>query len=181
MANYEEIYRHERTLDLLIETDLKIELDKYVVFERLNSEKITPHFMNIFRGAVGENSDLGNICDDNGVEFLTEKSREEFITNTFADVYKKNRTDPDTGMVIENLPDLPENCISEFLGDVSEHPSVINSKLTNEEKNNLDRELTINEFDMAVKDIKTKSSPGLDGVSNKFIKKILVLFPGTVI
>jgi hypothetical protein len=79
-------------------------------------------------------------------------------------------------MVIENLPDLPENCISEFLGDVSEHPSVINSKLTNEEKNNLDRELTINEFDMAVKDIKTKSSPGLDGVSNKFIKKFWYYF-----
>jgi hypothetical protein len=59
---------------------------------------------------------------------------------------------------------------------VATHPATLNSKLTDDEKNKLDLNLQISEFDVAVKQIKTNSSPGLDGISNKFIKKFWPYF-----
>jgi Reverse transcriptase (RNA-dependent DNA polymerase) len=56
------------------------------------------------------------------------------------------------------------------LGDVADHPEVANSKLNDAEKMTLDSDLTIEEFDKAVNKLKLNSSPGLDGISNKFIK-----------
>jgi hypothetical protein len=84
-----EIYRHERTLDNLIEQELKTELDKFKIFERVNSEKITPHFLNVIRGVSHKNADVGIICNDDDQPFVSEPEREKYITDTFADIYKK--------------------------------------------------------------------------------------------
>jgi exonuclease III len=47
LDNLDEIFRQERLLDQLIEEELRVELSKYKNFERLNQEKITPHFLNM--------------------------------------------------------------------------------------------------------------------------------------
>jgi hypothetical protein len=49
--------------------------------------------------------------------------------------------------------------IEEFLAGIENHPAISDSKLSEEEKLNLDAELTISEFDTAVRQIKTNSSP----------------------
>jgi hypothetical protein len=89
--NSAEIFNYENILDNLIETDLKIELEKYSIFERVNNEKITPHFMNTVRGICSKNSDLDKICDDDGSVFETEIDREKHMTDTFRNIYKKPR------------------------------------------------------------------------------------------
>jgi Reverse transcriptase (RNA-dependent DNA polymerase) len=48
---------------------------------------------------------------------------------------------------------------------------VQNSKLTEAEKLLMDRELSIGEFDAAIKQCNKKSAPGTDGLSNNFIRK----------
>jgi hypothetical protein len=48
----------------------------------------------------------------------------------------------------------------------------ISSKLTDEEKIQLDSELTIGELDNALKECNMKSAPGLDGISNFFRKEL---------
>jgi hypothetical protein len=171
-ANFEEIHRQEQILDELIESDLRVELEKYKISERVNSEKITPQFMNLIR-CVNSNkdSDLSVVCDANGNTFNTDAERNVYITNTFADIYSK----PINADGSARNP-LPGNCITQFLGDIAEHPSVRDSKLTEEEKYQLDSALTVEEFDKAVKQIKIKSAPGLDGISNKFIKKFWPFF-----
>jgi hypothetical protein len=74
-------------------------------------------------------------------------------------LYKKPRN--------ENLANIS---IEEFLGDVATHPEVILSKLTEEEKQNLDRPLTIAELDFSISKAKINSAPGIDGISNRFIR-----------
>jgi hypothetical protein len=65
-----------------------------------------------------------------------------------------------------------ENCIEEFLGEtVVNNPIVQNSLLTNDEQISLDRPLTIEELDKSLDKANMKSAPGVDGLSNKFIKR----------
>jgi hypothetical protein len=69
------------------------------------------------------------------------------------------------------------NCVSEFLGpEICRHPLVLNSKLSEDEINFLDRPLCLNELDESVNNINLKSAPGSDGVSNRFIFKFWALF-----
>jgi hypothetical protein len=63
-------------------------------------------------------------------------------------------------------------CIENFLGDeVCNHPTVLNSKLSEDEKAVNELPLDIAELDESVKILNLKSAPGIDGVSNKFISK----------
>jgi hypothetical protein len=59
--------------------------------------------------------------------------------------------------------------IRNFLGTVADHPDVLGSKLTDAEKNELDRELVIQEFDKSVRAVKQSTAPGVDGISNRYI------------
>jgi Reverse transcriptase (RNA-dependent DNA polymerase) len=121
--------------------------------------------MNLARNDSSQNLGMEIICDDAGTEFPTGTERETYVTNFYSDLYKTRSN----GV-------LPENCIEEFLGTAGDHEAVINSKLSNDEKAELDSELSINELDEAVKQIKMNSSPGIDGISNKFIKKFWEFF-----
>jgi hypothetical protein len=66
--------------------------------------------------------------------------------------------------------------IEEFLGDVAFEEDVINSKLIDAEKNSLDRPLTIEELDNSMRKSKLNSAPGIDGISNRFIRDCWDLF-----
>ena len=70
--------------------------------------------------------------------------------------------------------DTVQGEIEDFLGpDILSHPLVRGSILTDEEKIKLDRELEITELDTALDQSNLKSSPGMDGFSYKYIKKVL--------
>ncbi len=70
---------------------------------------------------------------------MTEKERHSYITGFYRDLYKKPRNEHRLN-----------GTIVDFLGDVATHPEVILSKVTEEEKNNLDRPLTITELDFSI-------------------------------
>jgi exonuclease III len=164
--NFEEIHRQERILNAIVEQDLRKELENYKIFERLNQEKITPHFMNLVRNDCKQNQNLNEIKDTDGSDFNTEAELGNYITEFYRELYSKP----------EDEPILTGNSIPDFLGVVAEHPAVQNSKLNNDEKDRLDQELTLQEFDKAVQQSKLNSSPGIDGLSNKFIKKFWQYF-----
>jgi hypothetical protein len=154
-------------LDGIIEEDLRLEISKYKKFERLNNEKMTPHFMCLVKNDIRQEATLENICDDAGSQFNTECDRHEYLNDFYRNLNKKN-TDPDQN--------IDPDCVENFLGACVTHPAVIAAKLTDAENRNLDRELDIRELDKAIKESKSSSSPGLDGISNKFIKKYWKLF-----
>jgi hypothetical protein len=104
-------------------------------------------------------SDIGN---EAGTDFRDCSERETYIVDYYKDVYKR----------VDNkvLDDNSYNEINGFLGETSTHPDVIGSKLTEQERTDLDRELTIREFDISVSKAKLNTAPGVDGIINRFIK-----------
>jgi hypothetical protein len=53
---------------------------------------------------------------------------------------------------------------------------VLASKLSWDEREELERELNIAEFDIAIEKAKIKTSPGIDSISNCVIKKFWNIF-----
>jgi exonuclease III len=158
--NAPEIYRIESTLTTISENELREELENYKNFERLNHEKITPFFMRLAK-CTQSDSDLKIIGDNDGNAFVDDMSREEYITGFYEKLYE----------VPEENGAVDADSIPAFLGDASNHPEVLGSKLNENEKIRLDRPLHITEFDTAISQCNKKSAPGTDGISNKFIEK----------
>ena len=62
LNNQLEIFQKERELSQFLDHKLKKELENYQKFECLNSEKITPHFINLVKSKAKEAS-LDDIVD----------------------------------------------------------------------------------------------------------------------
>ena len=162
--NQNEIRLQEGILANIEEQELREELALLKNFERLNNEKITPYFLDLAK-KPGHNESLEKITNEDGTAFNCTKERGIYITNFYSKLYQKP--------VNENPNNLT---IDEFLGDISNHPEVRNSKLSEQEKLELDRPFTIEELDLSNKKSKKNSSPGIDGISNRFIDKFWYLF-----
>jgi hypothetical protein len=161
-ANSGEIFRTERELNNIIELDLREEIVKMKNFERLSNEKITPYFLSLAKRP--HNSEcLSDLNKDDGSPFDDAKHRSDHIVSHFANAYRKQ------------VRVLPENAITSFLGDTAEIPAVVNSKLSMDEREQLERVLTLAEFDKAVELAKNNTAPGIDSISNRFIKNFLAL------
>ena len=131
----------------------------------LNNEKMTPYFLSLIKGSKKEES-LDQVVNDDGTPFNSSKDRNNFIKNTFADLYK----------IPDDELELNGDSISNFLGPVAEHPTITEAKLTDNEKNSLETALTIIELDRSIENAKLKSAPGADGFSNCFIKEYWQIF-----
>jgi hypothetical protein len=161
--NVAEILRTERDLNKVVDDEMREEVLRMRNFEHLNNEKITPYFLSLAKKPQNSEN-LLDVCDVNGEPFENAPARDAYIRNYFADTYKK-------------VPE-PENCltIDQFLGDTSNHPDVIASKLSNEERDELEKNVNIAEFDRAIEKAKLNTSPGIDNVSNRFIKHFWHIF-----
>jgi hypothetical protein len=107
---------------------------------------------------------LNDIVRDDGTQFDCNTERDQYIKNYYADVYKRV---PDT---------VTDQSISDFLGNVVDNPNVIASKISDVEREELDSPLSIQEFDKALERAKCNTSPGIDSISNRFIKHFWYLF-----
>jgi len=162
-ANSGEILRAERDLNRIVESDAREEILKMKNFEHLNNEKITPYFLSLAK-KLQHSETLLDIMRDDGTQFACNLERDQYIKNYYADVYKRV---PDT------VTDQP---INNFLGDVVDNPNVIASKITDVEREELDSPLSIHEFDKAMERAKCNTAPGIDSISNRFIKHFWYLF-----
>jgi hypothetical protein len=110
--------------------------------------------------AKSQNSspDITNIRGELGEELDTQQLNEH-VTSTYEKIY----TEPPGNL------NISQDDVLEFLGPVQHLDPVINSKLTQRENEDLDRPLTLLEFDKAIKQCNKKSAPGTDGINNKFI------------
>ncbi len=162
-ANSGEILRVERELNNIVELDLREEILKMKHFESLNNEKITPYFLRLAKRPQNSEN-LSDINNDDGTPFDSREERSSYIKKFYERIYRRV---PDT---------VTEQSINNFLGDTATHPQVLESKLSDEERENLEQELTIAEFDKAVEGAKNNTAPGIDSISNKFIKTFWPFF-----
>ncbi len=103
------------------------------------------------RKKTSKNSTLDDIKDPNGTEFANETERNNYVTNFYSSLYRKDET------VEGKIEDFlrPDNCA---------HPVVTGSKLTDAEHAQLDPPLRIEELDVALNKANVKSAPGV-GIS----------------
>ncbi len=174
LRNQDEVFALEGRLSRLVDADLSEELRMVKNFERLNDEKITPHFL-----ALAKQPDtdalLSDIRHDNGTEFIDSNDRERYITDYYKDLYKKK----------DNVNIDPT--ITNFLGDVANHPDVSGSKLTEAEKADLDRPMSLRELDNSIKKAKkiqhqvlTVLVTGLSPNSGNFVEFLYSSMPPDV-
>jgi len=161
VLNANEISNTETILKNIKELDLLNQLRDLKIFECLSAERASQRFLNIAKKTAPEASlnDLKN----NGNPFESEKDREEHIVNFYSKLY-------------DNDPSVQGEII-DFLGpEVAEHNLVKASKLTQQEKDELDSPLSIEELDKSLKKVNMKSAPGIDGYSYRFITKFWEFF-----
>ena len=163
--NTHEILALERRLSALIESELCSELIKIKNFERLNNEKITPYFLKIAKSSQPDES-LDDLKDENGQDFKLSENRHDHITNYYENIYKKT---PDS-------VDANSHHIDNFLGETKEVRTVLEAKVSEVDKAELESAITLAELDKSLAQANLNSAPGTDGISNKFIKHFWHLF-----
>jgi len=158
--NSAEVLRTERILTATIESELKDELLHYKKFEMLNAEKITPYFMNLVK-SVNNTGNISELKKDGGEDFVDEVEQNNFIHNYYKDIYSQPDNNSKTAGLVE---------INEFLGPIKDHPIVVNAKLSNEERDELETGISLEELTKSINNANLSSAPGADGISNRFIK-----------
>jgi exonuclease III len=155
------ILEKELLLNNMVDIEMRQQLSRHKNFELINDEKMTPRFLTLARVSK-KNESLDVICDNNGLPFESKPARDDYIRGFYENIYTQN----------ENVTPLDENCINDFLGlDICNNNVVRNSKLTDDDMNFFDRDLTLNELDIAMQNMNENSAGGADGVGTKFLKK----------
>jgi len=162
--NFDRICELEKKLNDASEKFIAERLGNYIKQDTLNSEKMTPRFLRIAKD--NNVSDLSIITNDDGTPFLNQDERSEHVTGFYESLYK----------IPETVPENFTDCVTEFLGDLVNHPAIRGCMLNEEEKIRLEADVTIGELDEAVEKINLGSAPGIDGLNNRFIKKFWNFF-----
>jgi Reverse transcriptase (RNA-dependent DNA polymerase) len=142
---------------LIAKQDLKLreQLMDSKISEVLGSEKPSKTFMEIAK-LTSQDADLKIIANEKGESFTDTSEQKNYIKNFYENLYKKDET---------------KGTIEDFLGaEICNSELVKNSKLTEPETESLDRELKIEELDIAMLKSNFKSAAGSDKLSNNFIK-----------
>jgi exonuclease III len=148
-ANFETITQLENLLNAASEKFVRDRLSNYVKSEVLNLEKMTPKFLKIAEKNV--EISLATIKDEDGNPFATNEDRHEHIVKFYEKLYK-NPVD---------MPNDFSNCVEEFLGDLAEHPVIMDCKLNDDDRLRLDAPLTTAELDTALSKCNMRSAPVL--------------------
>jgi hypothetical protein len=158
-VNSGEIFILEREYSSIMERKLVSKVSTMKIFENLNSEKPTPVFLTLAKNR--SEGKLSLIKDNNNADFESDEARNNHILTEFSKIYNPDPTPP-----------LHDNVIYQFLvPEICNSDVVQNSKLRQDEKDWLDRPLTIAELDIAAGKGKLRSAPGADGFSNQLIIK----------
>ncbi len=134
--NSNEIFELENKLRIILDCDLREKAREIKLLECLQAEKATPLLVDLAKRPTSRDG-LENIKDDAGGVFKSGQQRAGYIRDFYEKLYQ---TDPSV-----------EGDIEAFLGpEIVSHPTVLGSKLTMEEKNELDSPLKIDELDRSL-------------------------------
>jgi hypothetical protein len=169
LANLKKGGTYEDSVDRIIYLESKLNeaserrvnerLGNYIKTDLLNAEKMTPKFLKI--AEASRKADLSVIRREDGSIFNRDVDRNNYIVEFYEELYRK----PISAPVDYN------NCVRDFLGDLSEHPAIKNCCLSEDEREDLELDITIEELDEAVRSCNLNSAPGIDGFNNRFIVK----------
>ena len=160
--NLETIADLESKINLYYDAEMTREIEKYSLFEHINMEKMTPHFLKLAK-CTKPDSLLCDINDNSGNAFGSDGDRREFIVKYYENLYR--------------LPETQRNdltgCIENFLGpDILASPLINSMKINRNLSDSLEGPFSLIELDKAVNEKKSRTAAGPDGIGNGFIKKL---------
>jgi exonuclease III len=156
----------ENSLNIAVDLELRAELEKYDIFEHIESEKASPKFLKIAKSGVQSES-MDKIKNSDGNDFLSVTDRKTFITEYFRNIYKE----------VPGRVHAYEGCIEDFLGaDILNHPEVASKKVPANLREELEQDISLIELDKSLEKMRSGSAGGPDGLSVKFVKRFWVYF-----
>jgi exonuclease III len=164
LVNSDRITELEGLLNDSSERAIKNKIGNFIKTDVLNSEKMTPLFLRLAQEKCC--ASLDEVKDDAGLPFRDSGDRDKYITDFYSNLYKIPR----------NARVDFTNCVENFLGVLVDHPAVVGCKLSEDERNSLETDITVEELDEAVAKCNGNSAPGIDGIGNRFIKKFWSFF-----
>jgi hypothetical protein len=155
------IQRHEVRDEILRcdDAELKERAVKFKDFLDINNEKATTAFCRLSKEG-GLCDDISQIRDDQGNAFTTTTGQGEHIRSFYSELYKKKL---DNILSIEGFLSMEGDDIINLEG----------KKLTVDERDSLEGEVTLEELEKALDSSNFGSSSGWDGISFKVIKKTM--------
>ena len=159
-TNNDEIFALENKLDKIQDQKMRSKLENSKNFEILNSERITPNFINLTKGSKSEAS-LSDLKDDSNNPFESEDHMKVYVRNFYKNLYKSPPCDVN----------FNENCINEFLGEEIIQSRLVQDSIIPEQlARDFELPISLEELDISAEQ-GNKSASGMDGLSNCFIKK----------
>jgi Reverse transcriptase (RNA-dependent DNA polymerase) len=141
-------------LEEIMTRELRDRAGKFKEFFDQNNERPTRMFYRLGKCKEGNDS-TGRIKDAQGNGFRNEEDRKQYIGNFYGNLYKKKL---DRLIEIENFLDMDKDRERD-------------NKLSEEEKQTLEGEITLEELKEALDSSNMESASGWDGVSYMMIKK----------
>ena len=115
--NHLEIFKIEKELTAIKETQIRDQMADMKIFEHLNAERASKHFLDLAKATKNE-AELGDIQDAQGNVILEAPKLKEHITHFYCSLYRLNSGEPLQGE------------IHDFLGEeIVQHPAVQESIL----------------------------------------------------
>ena len=152
--NIDKITNLETVLNNYWDNEMTREIESYSLFEHVNMEKMTPHFLKLAKNTQPDNK-ISDIKKDDNSDFISEQEQKEFIVQYYENLYKLPAT------ATNNL----DGCIEEFLGPtIMNSPLVKNMKIGRELARSLEADISILELDNALDDTRTQTAAGPDGI-----------------
>jgi len=149
LINSDRITELEGFLNDSSERAIKNRIGNFIKTDVLNSEKMTPLFLRLAQEKCC--ASLDEIKDDAGLPFRDSGDRDKYITDFYSNLYKIPR----------NARADFTNCVENFLGVLVDHPAVAGCKLSEDERNSLETDITVEELDEAVAKCNGNSAPGI--------------------
>ena len=157
----------ENTLKRLEDNENQQILSNSKQWALINNEKPNKPFANLLKRS-NANDDLMQVQHE-GKPFKSKDELGDFLSDHFGNFYKK--ISREGGVNLEN-----------FLGEDLYNPLIQTKILNEQESQSINGPILVEELDEVLDSINMNSSPGLDGISNKFLKKFwfFLRFPMTL-
>ena len=127
------------------------------IFRDINCEKPTKHFFNQWSDKQSADSPSTKLKKD-GKHYESKEEAREDLKNHFAKIFKSHE-------------DQKTDSIENFLGELQDCDEVLSRKLTQEEKDQLEKEVTEEELKEVLKHTEKGKTPGPDGVEKIFLTR----------
>jgi exonuclease III len=149
------------------DAELKERAVRFKDFLDVNNERASTAFCRLSKEG-GLCDDISQIRDDLGNAFITTEGQEEHIRSFYSELYKKKL---DNILSIEGFLSMEGNEIVNREG----------KKLTEDEKDSLEGEVTLEELEKALDSSNFGSTSGWDGISFKVIRKLWTALSGPML